>query len=107
MYTQRNYPMANNSGLTLGMRQTVCLSAGDISFRNGPDKVPVIARGHVRLKSDYGITGNGHGTVFVHEDSDIDTNNPCVYDAKVDIYMTEFSRAYLELGETQIRRFIK
>ncbi len=100
--------MANNSGLTLGMRQTVCLSAGDISFRTGSDKVPVIARGHVRISSDYGITGiAGNGKVFIYEDSDIDTNNPCAYDARVDIYMTEFSRAYLELGDSQIRRFIK
>ncbi len=104
-YTRRNYPMVNCSGLTLGMRQIVCLSASDISFRHGSEKVPVQARGHVRVSSGYKVTGpagegnrlQGHG----------DDANPILYDAKVDIYMTEYSRSYLEVGDTTIRHFIK
>ncbi len=100
-YTQRNYPMVNNNGMTLGARQTVCLSAGDISFRPGSEKVPVIARGHVRVSSDYGITGtSGYGKIFADA-------NPIISDCTIDVFMTEFSRAYLEVGDSKIRRFVK
>ena len=93
--------MVNQCGMTLGMRQTVCLSAGDISFRPGCEKVPVIARGHVRVSSSYMNTGEmGMGNT-------LGLPNPLQYDTKVDIYMTEFSRAYFEVGKSSIRRFVK
>jgi hypothetical protein len=81
----------------------VCLSAGDISFRHGSGKVPVKGRGHVRVSSGYGVTGvSGEGNRLAVVDG-----NPIAYDAKVDIFMTEYSRAYLKVGDTTIRHFVK
>ena len=82
----------------------MCLSAGDISFRHGSGKVPVKGRGHVRVSSGYGITGiAGEGNRLAVGDAE----NPITYDAKVDIFMTEYSRAYLKVGDTTIRHFVK
>lgn len=93
--------MANNAGLTLGARQVVCLTASDIGFRSGSEVVPVIGRGHVRVSSNYGITGPaGYGLLFGE-------GNPRDFDTIVDIYATEYSRAYLEVGASKIRRFVK
>ena len=60
-------------------------------------------RGHVRVSSGYGITGIvGEGNRLA-----VGEENPITYDAKVDIFMTEYSRAYLKVGDTTIRHFVK
>lgn len=87
--------------MTLGARQTICLAAADIGFRKGCEVVPVKARGHVRVSSDYGISGyRGQGQLLT--DRATHSNN-MIFDTKVDIFMTHYSRSYFEVGESCMR----
>ena len=58
----------------------------------------------MRVSSGYGVTGvAGEGVRLAVGDA----VNPITIDAKVDIFMTEYSRAYLKVGDTTIRHFVK
>ncbi len=59
----------------------------------------------MRVSSGYKVTGPaGEGNRLQGHGGDV---NPILFDAKVDVYMTEYSRSYLEVGDTTIRHFIK
>jgi hypothetical protein len=56
------------------------------------------------VSSGYGVSGvAGEGNRLAVGDA----VNPITVDAKVDIFMTEYSRAYLKVGDTTIRHFVK
>jgi hypothetical protein len=84
--------MVNCDHHTFGMRQIVCLGAGDIGYRAGIQKRPVRMRGKVTVSSKYGFVRNP-GEADILDGDDLE------HDTVVDVFVTEFCQSYLEFTE--------